>query len=314
MKPIIEIIDGLYREKSFHYGVLDLPAFEHFWHAHPEMELTFIQKGEGMRYVGDSIQPFTDGDLVFLGSYLPHSWATYRSEATENERVAAKFFQFPASLFLQLPEYRFLNSFFKQADQGLYFKNPPATLLDKIHDFANFPPHFQVLRLFELILELSKQKKRVQISKKPASMLPGFQFLEKEEQRLARVLKWVHEQHATAITLEQAANEATMSKTYFCRWFSKINGCTFIEYLNRLRIEQACQMLVFSDKTVGEIAYASGFENISHFNRVFRAVKKQSPTALRQQALSVASFRAGRKAIGAARRAFGKGCAGHRAG
>lgn len=61
MKPIIEIIDGLYSEKSFHYGALDLPAFEHFWHTHPEMELTFIQKGEGMRYVGDSIQPFTDG-------------------------------------------------------------------------------------------------------------------------------------------------------------------------------------------------------------------------------------------------------------
>lgn len=54
----------------------------------------------------------------------------------------------------------------------------------------------------------------------------------------ARVLKGVHEQHAMAITLEQAAEEAAMSKTYFCLWFSKINGCTFIDYLNRLRIEQ----------------------------------------------------------------------------
>lgn len=284
MKPVIEIIDGLYSEKSFHYSALDLPAFEHFWHAHSEMELTFIQKGEGMRYVGDSIQPFTNGDLVFLGSYLPHSWATYRNETTENERVAAKVFQFPASLFLELPEYRFLTSFFKEANRGLYFTNPSAALLDKIHDFASFPRHLQVLRLFELVLELSAQKKRVPISKKPASMLPGFQFLEKEEQRLAGVLKWVHEQHAAGITLEQAANEAAMSKTYFCRWFRKINGYTFMQYLNRLRIEQACQMLVFSDKTVGEIAYASGFENISHFNRVFRTVKKQSPTALRQQA------------------------------
>ncbi|NUO02584.1 MAG: helix-turn-helix transcriptional regulator [Saprospiraceae bacterium] len=284
MMPIIEIIDGLYTEKSFHYGALDLPAFEHFWHAHPEMELTFIQKGEGMRYVGDSIQPFTHGDLVFLGSYLPHSWATYRSPTIENERVTAKFFQFPASLFLQFPEYRFLTSFFREANYGLYFANPSAALLNKIHDFGSFPRHLQILQLFDLILELFIQKKRVQISQKPARMLPGFQFLEKEEQRLARVLKWIHEQHATAITLDQAAKEAAMSKTYFCRWFSKINGCTFMQYLNRLRIEQACQMLVFSDKTVGEIAYASGFENISHFNRVFRGVKKQSPTALRQQA------------------------------
>jgi hypothetical protein len=102
VKPHLEEISPIYASKSFKFLKVELEAFPHLWHYHPEIELTYIQKGRGIRYVGDQIDAFQEGDLVLLGENLPHTWATQGEQKTSMQ--CGIVFQFPVALFRNFPE------------------------------------------------------------------------------------------------------------------------------------------------------------------------------------------------------------------
>jgi AraC-like DNA-binding protein len=279
MKPFLEQISGIHPSRSFQYRRLELPAFPHFWHYHPEIELTFIEKGKGIRYVGDNISLFEEGDLVLLGENLPHTWVTQGKQETEIQ--SAYVFQFPITHLQQFPELSHLVTFLHQAKNGFFFPHPSREIIELISNFGSLNPTSQLLSLIDLIARLEKSPKTGISNSSNRSL----HFIEKEQKKIDRVKNYLHDNFQQQINLNDMSNEMHMSPTYFCRWFKRAIGHTFITYLNKLRIEQACRWLTSTDWDVSEIAYQTGFQNVTHFNRVFKKEKSKSPLAYRAQVI-----------------------------
>jgi AraC-like DNA-binding protein/ligand-binding sensor protein len=102
-----------------------------------------------------------------------------------------------------------------------------------------------------------------------------------EPPAITRAKAFIQEHLAEDITLEQAAKAAHMSKFYFCKMFHKATGVSFTEYVSRVRIEKARNLLLNPNLRISEIAYEVGFQSLTHFNRVFKKLLGQSPTEYR---------------------------------
>jgi AraC-like DNA-binding protein len=277
MKPALEQISPIYGSKSFQFLKIEVDAFPHLWHYHPEIELTYIQKGRGIRYVGDRIEAFQEGDLVILGENLPHTWATQGAQTSALQ--CGIVFQFPLSLFQSFPELSYLVDFLIRAAKGFRFPKPSKDVIQLITNFEKLGTSHQLFSLFDLIDRLEKEEKTV-ISN---SLDYNLNHILKENSRINRVKGYLHENFDQKIELTQIAQMVPMSPTYFSAWFKKSIGHSLVTYVNKLRIEQACRWLLATDWDIGEIAYKSGFQQVSHFNRVFKQEKNMAPSSFREK-------------------------------
>jgi len=253
------------------------------WHFHPELELTHIVRGSGRRYVGDSIEPFSDGDLCLVGGNTPHCWLTERGDSTP---VHARVIQFqPESIgpaLAQTATFRPLARLFERAQRGLLITGPP-------HDYA-----VRVMRelftertrsldryvgLLSILTELSESEHC-----KELALLDTLPLLDADAAQLAgRLLTFIHQHVADSdLGFNQVARAAGMSRASLGRVFPKLFGRTFAKYLAEARVVKACTLLSDTDKSVAEIANEAGFGSVSNFNRRFLALKRTSPLRYRK--------------------------------
>ncbi|WP_194973007.1 AraC family transcriptional regulator [Aquiflexum lacus] len=275
MKPKLELIPDLSLQKSFQFLKLETEGFPHQWHYHPEVELTYIIQGRGIRYVGDNISSFKEGDLVLLGENLPHSWVSQGEQVGKIQKALV--FQFPILLTNFFPELRNLSEFMNQAKNGFHFPSPDNGLVKRMMEFEFLTSNRQLYLLFE-ILEILAISEKVRLSN---IEIQTQNTISKELGRMEQVKKFLHEHYHEHLELDTMAMMMHMTPTYFCSWCKRTMGHTFITYLNKLRIEHAARWLIGTDKDVSEIAYEVGFQNVTHFNRVFKKEKKTNPQSFR---------------------------------
>jgi AraC-like DNA-binding protein len=278
MKPRLEQLAHLTRERSFICYEIRVPAFEFLWHYHPEYELTLISKGSGTRLVGDSYHKFQDGDLVLLPPSLPHTWI---SETNSNEYCQAIVIQFSKTFVDQLLGFSELSSIsklFEKSARGLAFHYPKNNdliqLLQKMiqsNEVVGFSKFIQVL-------DLLVSKKSTAISSLHYKPLKG----NENQQRINQVFQYVQNNFKETVSLEQAASMIHLSVSAFCKFFKRTSGKTFSDYTNEIRIPYACQMLIETDLSISEIAATSGFDSMSYFNRVFLKKKNIQPAQFRK--------------------------------
>jgi AraC-like DNA-binding protein len=103
---------------------------------------------------------------------------------------------------------------------------------------------------------------------------------------IKRAKEYIYEHHTEHLSLARAAKAVNMSTFYFCKMFKKVTGINFTDYLSRVRIEKAKNLLLNPNLRVSEIAFEVGFESLTHFNRVFKKLLGQSPTEYRAQLLA----------------------------
>jgi len=276
------------------------PSFDFRWHFHPEFELTFIAQSSGQRFVGDSIERYRDGDLVLLGPNLPHTWMSERQQTypplpplmkrgktaaaaktPKHRAIYAQFLSdFAGSEFLEKPELATVARLLDRAAQGLRFtgktQQAAARLMPELLAASGLQ---QMLKLLEILDLLARSKDATPLSSK--TFAPSLK--RRDERRIDDVCRFIHENIAQPIEQPEAARRAHLSVSAFSRFFKKSLGRTFSEYVNELRVGQACRLLIESDKSIAEIAFSSGFENLSNFNRRFRALKKISPREYRRK-------------------------------
>jgi len=257
--------------------------FDFKWHYHPEYELTLITKGEGKRLVGDSYKNFAEGDLVLLGSGLPHTWV---SEPKARKRTSAVVIQFSEAFiasFLQHSEFANIAKMLRSSSTGLYF--PKIAALESIKKIMKLPDEEGVSRVTSLltILHQMAQQQSVPLASEFFTSAKG----KENEVRINRVCRYIQQHSAEEITLEKAASLVHLSSSAFCKFFKRVTGKTFSDYVNDIRIGNACYLLTESDKTINEIAFETGFESLTYFNRVFRRKKDTTPghyrKSIRQQ-------------------------------
>ncbi|WP_422105192.1 AraC family transcriptional regulator [Winogradskyella sp.] len=272
MKPELELLNLDDAEQSFRFFKSEVDAFVPFWHYHPELELTLIVKGEGTRFVGDSIEPFNDFDLVLIGKNLPHHWVSVKENLIEKER--AIIFQFDEAAFSSFKEFRHFEVLFDLALRGVHFENPPESVINRILNFETLNDFEQLVSFMELIQSLSLDKNKKLLTSEAYTPIRKNGY---GEQKFSEVNNYILEHLNQKITVNQMAEITHMVPQSFCRWFRKHSGHSFIHFLNRTRIERSCHHLLTSYTSIQHIAFSCGFETISHFNRTFKKIKGCSP-------------------------------------
>lgn len=278
VKAFFEYIEPNRPQSSFTAYRRETDYFDFHWHYHPELELTLIEKGSGTRLVGDHTEPFGDGDLVLLGSQLPHTWV---SESKEENQVAVVI-QFQPDLIpekqLEIPEFLGIKKLFSHSHRGIYFDQKIA--LESLPLFSEILEKTgldKLTALWRLLNLLSKKTDYRLLSSPIYRPILGTD----SESRIDRACQHIHENFTRKISLPEMAKKVGMTQNSFCRFFKKMTGKSFTDYVNDLRISRARKLLAESEANISEVAYASGFESMTHFNRIFLKKNEMPPREFR---------------------------------
>jgi AraC-like DNA-binding protein len=249
------------------------------WHYHPEIELTWIQKGSGTRLVGDHSESYRRNDLVLLGSNLPHTWFSREETAGQDQAVVIQLRpQLFSESILSLPEFAAIAQLLARAGQGLRFSEKTGrevgAQMKKLLRLRGLPSWMGVIRLLN------------KLSTAPGVKLAssGYQrrHAYKESSRLERVTTYIEKHCCDKLSLADAAKITKLTPSAFSRFFRKMTQKTFVSYRNSCRIREACRMLTETDRTITQIAFECGFDNLANFNRRFRAEKYLVPREYRR--------------------------------
>lgn len=272
--------------ESFNVREFKLPAFSSPWHFHPEYELTYIVNGTGSRFVGDSIAPFGPGDLVLIGGDLPHFWrsqAPAKARADHAHSVVVHFTKdsFGAG-FLNCPELQQVHRLLARARRGVEFApDTSAAVRDMLLEMQNLSGLPRLIRLLEVFDRLAGGRTQKFLSS--AGYSPQLDPLAGE--RINAAHQYIFRNFTGRIDHGEMARNAAMSSSAFSRYFRRLTGRTVSEAVNEVRIGHSRRMLIETDRTISEVAYASGFESLSNFNRRFREISGTSPSEYRQRHL-----------------------------
>jgi len=252
-------------------------------HVHPEYELNFIENAKGaQRVVGDSIENIDDLELCLIGNEsLEHGWMNGHCESKEIHEITI---QFHKDLFLE----SFLNKrqfhsvavMLQNAKKGVVFsRNVIESVKDRLHSLSDKESGFySVIELLIILYELSVDEN--------SRILCSTTFANKDEssdsRRIQKVVNYLHENYQKEIRLIDVANHVNMSEVSFSRFMKKRTGKNYIEYLNDLRLGIASRYLVDTTKTIAEISFECGFNNLSNFNRIFKKRKGVTPKEFRE--------------------------------
>ncbi len=270
--------------QSFIYHIEER-AFS-IYHHHPEYELVYIKRGSGVRIVGDNISEFKKGDLVFLGSYLPHVWrcdtAYNKADGTFTGKgyVIQFLEEFIGKHFFDLPENRGLKAFFSHASRGCrFFGKTKKRLTDIILGMQHMNPTQRFYSLFTIFEILATTEEYEFICS------PVFRETDhmSESGPMRDVVEFILKNFKEDIKLRDVLEIANMSNTQFFLAFKKMYRMPFKSYLLKLRIGYACRLLAEPNNNISQVAYESGFENLSNFNRHFKAIKGCTPTVYRKK-------------------------------
>jgi AraC-like DNA-binding protein len=247
-------------------------------HQHEEIQLSYIVEGGGALIVGDKVNYYEKGDIVVIGSNLPHVFKSNLNYGKASKMLTLFFAKDSFGVdFFKLEELQELAPFFKRAIHGFKLtssKKYVATLFNKLENASK-------LSRFLILLELLKKISKCNY-KSLSSFIYEKKYTENEGKRMQDVFEYTITHFEHDISLDTISEIANMTKNAFCKYFKKRTNKTFFRFLNELRIEHSCKLLTDKkDLTIAEVAYNSGFKNISNFNRQFLTIKKIKPKEFR---------------------------------
>lgn len=278
MKPLLEDISKKRGKPNLIAFEIEQQKLDFYWHYHPEYELTLIIKGNGTRMVGDHHENFKNDDLVLIGPGLPHTWVSDNNRKGKCKVVVVQFSNDFIQTFLGLEETKRINNLLLNANLGLSFN---ANIGQEIKNSIIALPTMngiEKITCFLLILDALSKQKTNPLASSYYQPLKGIE----NEKRINTVCQYIQKHAGETLTIHKAASLIHLSPSAFCKFFKRITGKTFSDYVNDIRIANACKELLATDKLVAEIAYKNGFETLTYFNRVFLKKKGVKPSNFRK--------------------------------
>ncbi len=267
------------------------PSFPTIWHYHPEIELHYTIRGEGVRFIGDNISSFSSGEMVLLGENLPHTWRCKEEYFQQHSslQVEAMVVHFlPDCLgkdLLNLPEAYLIPKLFEKAKKGLIIKGETRKKIAEVMVAALDATHLDRLIVLLTMLKILAEAEEVETI---ASAHAFYRSNESETQRLDEIYAYTFTHYKKEISLEEIASIAHLSVTSFCRYFKQMTKKTYYDFLIEVRISHICRALVEDKLATEVICFEHGFNNVSNFYRHFKKVMKMTPLAYKKKYLKSA--------------------------
>jgi len=280
MKPIFEKIayplDASIKGAVINSDILSSPL-----HFHPEIELVSISKSFGKRFVGSSITEFGKGDLVLIGSNVPHFWKNddYFYQNKNQGACQGLLIQFLPDIFspslLSKSEFRNITDILEKAQHGIQIIGESGKEIERLMtNIIQNEGIKKLIHLFEILDMIGKRKDFILIN----TYQNRSDTLKLNRIRFQKLSDFITTNLSENITLVDAARVANMNKSAFCRYFKKETGQTFINFLTELRITAAKNLLSDNTFSISQICFEVGFNNLSNFNRQFKRHTGKSPS------------------------------------
>lgn len=252
----------------------------HLWHYHPEIELVYVHGGSGKRQIGSHLSYFTDGDLILIGSNLPHCGFTNSQTGNKLETVIQMKPDFVGNDFFNIPEMAAVKNLLQQAKAGIAFLGESkARIGAKIEMMHQLDPFDRLIALWSILKEMSESNESIILNAVGFSL----ELQVQDNDRINVVFNYVKDHFQEPIALEEVADLVSMTIPSFCRYFKKITNKTFTTFVNEYRIVHASKLLAEKPMSINEVCFESGFNNFSHFNKSFKAYTGKSASQYRNE-------------------------------
>jgi len=290
MKPVPATIAEINSNSNvFFIREICEPSFSREFHFHEECQLVYITNGKGKRIVGDSIEHFEDGELVFIGSNVPHVWidedrhiGAYRKKCSSLSLfISPQKFRTHFSAFGDIQR---TDSLFEKAQRGMLIKGQAKNHIIALLETAQVQHGIeQIITLLNIVYALGTTLEFSLLASPNYANAISY----KDNERMNRVYHYLLENFNKDIQCQEVAEIAGMNPNAFCRFFKSRTQRSLTIFLNEIRIGHACKLLVEKDESIAQIAYDCGFNNISNFNHFFKLLKKIPPRQFRKEILGI---------------------------
>ena len=276
---------ALMKDESFFIGIFQDNLEKSTWHYHNTYEISFITEGSGKRIVADSIEEFQPGDLVFLGSNLPHVWiADKESRTPSNRNLEMVFLQFTdhilGSQLLVLPEFKHVAKALALSERGIQIVDQTLNEVSELMLQMPYLKGFErMLHFFRMMDIIGRSESHIYLASKEY-LKTRFTTANK---RIAAIHEFLMNNYRDEINLKKIADLVNMAEGSLCRYFNENTGKTVFEYLNQIKTDFACKLLMDVDLSILQVCLDSGFNNLSHFNKQFRKTTGVSPSEYRKR-------------------------------
>lgn len=250
------------------------------WHFHPELELVYVNKGQGKRHIGNHLSYFNNSQLLLIGPNLPHNGFTDRLTTNGFETLIQFKEDFLGKDFFELPEMKKIKELFERSKKGILFgsetKIKVGYKIEKLVDKKGFK---KLLVFLEILNILSKTSDYTILNVDGYAVETELQ----DSSKLDIIYKYINNNFKDHISLDQIANVANMTVPAFCRYFKKVTGKTFTKLVNEYRVVHATKLLSESTMSITDISFECGFNNFSHFNKLFKEITGKNASGYRKE-------------------------------
>jgi len=270
-------------ESSFKASVFEYKHFTSPLHFHPEFEVVLIEQGDGICFCGDYAGKFFPGDIGIFAKNLPHFYLSdsrfYKEDC--GEKCRSIYIQFREEVlpyeYKQMPGFRAIHHLLKKADRGIAVSSKGnEKLIEIIRSMPEIKGFEKIMKLYVLLNILGESNEHTILASR------DFQSNDISQDFVyQKIISYISEHYQSEITLEALADLACMNRSALCRRFKKIAGKTIFEFINEFRITYAKKLIANTDLNISTVAYDCGFNNIAHFNSLFKVYTNQTPKSYR---------------------------------
>jgi len=251
-----------------------------YWHFHPELELVYVNKGEGKTHIGNHLSYFNNSQLILIGANLPHNGFSDRLTANGTETIVQFKSDFLGDDFLDVPEMSNIVSLFDRAKKGIRFKvDTKKKIGRKIEKLLEYDGLKRVLKFLEILNHMATTEDYMLLNADGVALETSPQ----DSDKINTIYKYVNANFKDHIPLDDIADEVSMTVPAFCRYFKKTTGKTFTQLVNEYRVVHATKLLNESQMSIADICFECGFNNFSHFNKQFNDIAGKSASQYRKE-------------------------------
>ena len=289
-----ELEHDLGRHLTLGYEPLELPGslryLEHGiptplvrWHQHEECELHLIVETRGKLFVGDYIGHFEPGNLVLTGPRLPHNWISSdgSDEVVHLRDMVLQFSEAPLrQAGAEVAELHSVLPLLERARHGIEFFDMSEVARDAL---VRIKSSHGMARYGEFLMLLDRLARCTDYRLLSTVQMQSFDD-DASLAQISGIVSYLTEHSAEQFTMGEVSERVGMTESQFSRYFRRATGNTFTDFVNRLRINRACQLLMETNRYINNVCYDVGFNNVANFNRRFMQIKGMTPKDFRRQA------------------------------